>query len=70
MEEGGLTGLKAGEPLVALSELKTLKAKIRDLERLLGKKTIEVEILKEAVELGREKKFISRAPLHGVEGFK
>jgi transposase len=70
MEEGGLVGLKSGEPLVPLSELKALKAKVRDLERMVGKKTVEVEILKEAVELGREKKLISRAPLQGVEGFK
>lgn len=70
MEEGGMVGLKTGEPLVPLSELRALKAKVRDLERLLGRKTIEVEILKEAVELGREKKLISRAPLQGVEGFK
>lgn len=35
-----MVGLKTGEPLVPLSELKALKAKVRDLERLLGRKTI------------------------------
>jgi len=29
---------------------------VRDLERLLGRKTMEVEILKEALELARAKK--------------
>lgn len=70
MEQGGLTGLDSGEELVPISEVKALKAKVRELERFLGKKTIEVEILKEAVEIGREKKLISRTPLQGVDGFK
>jgi transposase len=70
MEEGALVGLKTGEAVVPLSDYKALKAQLNKLERMLGRKTIEVEILKEAVELGREKKLISRAPLHGVEGFR
>jgi transposase len=36
---------------------------IQALQRLLGKKTLEVEILKEAVEYGRAKKWIARSPL-------
>jgi transposase len=32
------------------------------LERFLGKKTMEVEILKDAIEIAREKKLISRVP--------
>jgi transposase len=70
MEDGALVGLGTGEDLVAASQVKELKNKIRELERLLGRKTVEVEILKEAVELGREKKLILRAPLQGVEGFR
>ncbi len=71
MEDGALVGLGTGEDLVAASsQVKELKNKIRELERLLGRKTVEVEILKEAVEVGREKKLISRAPLQGVEGFR
>ncbi len=70
MEDGALVGLRTGEDLVAASQVKELKNKIRELERLLGRKTVEVEILKEAVEVGREKKLISRAPLQGVEGFR
>jgi len=70
MESGALAGLDSGEDVVPASEVKVLKAKIHQLERLLGKKTVEVEILKEAVEIGREKKLISRAPLRGVGDFK
>lgn len=70
MEDGGLAGLGSGEKVVPASQVRELKAKVRELERLLGRKTVEVEILKEAVELAREKKLISRAPLQGVDGFK
>lgn len=49
------------------SEVKALKERIRNLERLLGKKTEQVEILREAIELAREKKLISRQSLSGVD---
>jgi len=41
---------------------------VRELERLLGRKTMEVEILKEALDLARAKKLtlLSRSP--GPEG--
>jgi len=48
---------------VAASQVKELKRQIRQLERLLGRKTMEVEILKEALEIARSKKLISRLPL-------
>lgn len=70
MKKGALIGLSTKEELVPASEVKALKMKVRELERMLGKKTVEVEVLKEAVELGREKKLISLAPLHGVDGFQ
>jgi transposase len=69
MEEGALIGLNAGEEVVPASQVKELNNKIRELERLLGKKTVEIEILKEAVETGRKKKLISHVPLLGVDGF-
>ena len=50
------------EPVVAASEVKRLKAQIRELERLLGKKTMENEILKDAIEIAREKKLILHGP--------
>jgi len=61
--EGKLSAIRAGEEVVAASEVRQLKARIRELERLLGRKTLENEILKEAVKLAREKKLISRMPL-------
>jgi transposase len=67
MEEGALKGIACGEEVVAKSQIKELEKRIRYLERLLGRKTEEVEILKEAVKIGREKKLISRAPLPGIE---
>jgi hypothetical protein len=32
-----------------------VKAEVRELQRLLGKKTMEVEILKDAIRIAREK---------------
>lgn len=61
--EGAFTAVRAGEEVVPLSELKELRFQVRELQRLLGKKTMEVEILKDAVRIAREKKLISRVPL-------
>jgi transposase len=63
MYAGALSAMRADEEVVPVSEVKVLKAKVRELERLLGKKTMEVEILKDAIEIAREKKLISRMPL-------
>jgi len=70
MEDGALTGVGTEERVVAESELKKAHDRIKRLERLLGQKTEEVECLKEAVRIGREKKLISRQPLLGVEDFE
>jgi transposase len=67
LEEGGLVAVGSEEKVVPESEVKALKERIRNLERLLGKKTEQVEILREAVELAREKKLISRQPLPGID---
>ena len=61
--EGALTAIDANEPVVAASEVKRLKKQVRELERLLGKKTMEVEILKDAIEIAREKKLLLRPVL-------
>ena len=61
MDEGSDKGLEAGERVVPESVVKQLEARIRDLERALGKKTMQVEILEEAVKIAREKKLISGA---------
>lgn len=67
IHEGALVAAKSEEPLVPLSEVKQLQKQIRELQRLLGKKTMEVEILRDALEIAREKKLISRIPLSGKE---
>jgi transposase len=37
---------------------------------MLGRKTMEGEILKEALEIAREKKLLSRTPLPWEDGFR
>lgn len=69
-EEGAMSGIEAEDKVVPAAEVKKLQERIRRLERLLGQKTEDVEILKEAVRIGREKKLISRVPLVGVEDFE
>lgn len=61
--DGALTAVQAGESVVPASELAAARAQIAQLQRMLGKKTMEAEILKEAVEFAREKKWLARAPL-------
>lgn len=70
MESGALTSVKSEEQVVPESEAKALKKRIRQLEQVLGQKTLENEILREAVNLGREKKLISRQPLQGISDFE
>ena len=47
---GAFTAASAGEEVVPASELRAAQQQIRELQRLLGKKTLENEILREAVE--------------------
>ena len=61
--EGALVAVSAGESVVPASELAAARAEIVKLQRILGKKTLENEILKEAVEIAAEKKWIARSPL-------
>ena len=42
--------------------LRAAQKRIRELERVLGKKTLENEILREAVKVAHEKKWIPRLP--------
>ena len=56
MSEGGKEAVRADDDVVAASEVRRLEERVRELERLLGRKTLEVEILKEALDLARAKK--------------
>ncbi len=56
MLEGG-SGAVAGDDDVANNrQVREMETRIRELERQLGRKTLEVEILKEALERSRPKK--------------
>ena len=56
MSEGGREAVRADDEVVPAAELRRLEERVRDLERLLGRKTMENEILKEALDLARAKK--------------
>ncbi|VVO93270.1 hypothetical protein PS880_02424 [Pseudomonas fluorescens] len=54
-QDGSLSAVSVGEAVVPASELSDALKQIRELQRMLGKKTMEAEILKEAVRSpGRE----------------
>ena len=62
MSEGGKEAIRADDEVVARAEVLALQRQVRELQRVLGKKTLENEILREAVKLAHEKKLISRLP--------
>lgn len=56
MKEGGVVAVGSDDQVVGEGQMKKLEAKVRELERLLGRKTMEVEILKEALDRAQAKK--------------
>lgn len=56
MSEGGVTAVGSDEPVVGHSEVRRLEDRVRELERLLGRKTMENEILREALAKAQTKK--------------
>ena len=56
MLEGGAAAVQADEDVVGASRVRELEKRVRDLERMLGRKTMEAEILKEALDLASPKK--------------
>jgi transposase len=58
MTEGGPEAVRADDEVVPASDVRRLEERVRELERLLGRKTLEVEILKETLDLARIKKAI------------
>lgn len=61
MSEGGVTAVGSDEPVVGNSEVRKLEDRVRDLERLLGRKMMENEILREALSKASSKKPIWRS---------
>ena len=60
--QGALMAVSAGEAVVPASELAAARSEIAKLQRVLGKKTLENEILKEAVEYAAEKSGLRARP--------
>ena len=59
--KGALSAVSAGEELVPASDYRALHHQVRELQRLLGKKTLETEILREALDIAQPKKRLLRA---------
>jgi transposase len=55
MTEGGQEAVRADDDVVPAADARCLEERVRELERLLGRKTMVVEILKEALGLARSK---------------
>jgi transposase len=61
MTEGGKEAVRVDDQVVGSAEVRALEKRIRELERVLGKKTLENEILREAFKVAQEK-LISHLP--------
>ena len=61
--EGSLVAVGANETVVPASDLQDAMRRIKQLEGALGRKTLENEILKEAVDFAKAKKWIARSPV-------
>lgn len=57
MAEGSREAIGSDDEVVSAAEVRDLKKQIRELQRVLGKKTLENEILREAVQLAHEKNY-------------
>ena len=56
MMEGGAVAVSGDDDVTSNRAVRQMEDRIRDLERQLGRKTLEVEILKEALDKSRSKK--------------
>jgi len=56
MLEGGSVAVAGDDDVTSNRQVREMETRIRELERRLGRKTVEVEILKEALESSRLKK--------------
>ena len=68
MLDGGAVAVQADDDVVAATKLRELEKRVRELERMLGKKTMEAEILKEALDLASPKKPILRLGSRDTDG--
>lgn len=65
MLEGGSVAVTGDDDVTSNKTVRQMEDRIRELERQLGRKTLEVEILKEAVDRSRAKKptLLVKSPL-------
>lgn len=56
LSEGGTAAVGSDEPVVGSSEVCRLEERVRELERLLDRKSMENDILREALAKSRSKK--------------
>ena len=68
MDEGGAMAVGSNEPVVGASEVRKLEDRVCELERLLGRKTMENEILREALAKTQAKKPTWRLPSPPQDG--
>lgn len=55
MSEGGKEAIRADDEVVSKAKIRALEQQVRELQRVLGKKTLENEILREAVKVAHKK---------------
>jgi hypothetical protein len=55
MTEGGQEAVRADDDVVPAADVRRLEERVRELERQLSRKTLEVEILKEALDASQKK---------------
>ena len=65
MLEGGSVAVTGGDEVTSNKLVRQMEERVRELERQLGRKTLEVEILKEALDKARPRKpmCLARSPL-------
>jgi transposase len=75
MTEGGQEAVSANEEVVPLGRVRELESPVRELEHLLGHKTMETEILRETLEAALQKntpgayhRRLGRFPVKAVTG--
>ena len=68
LSEGGTAAVDSDESVGGNSEVKKLEDRVRELERMLGRKTMEVELLRDALSKAGLKKQISRPILLPKDG--
>ena len=67
MTEGGAVAVQADDGVTGNGDVRRMEERMRELERQLGRKTLEVEILKEALAKSQSKKqtLLTRSHLPG-----